>query len=90
MLLILSSIKTKSYEIYVRPTLEYSSNAWDPNHQNAIDEIERIQRRAARWACNTYNRESSVTNIINTKLKWDTLEERRAKIKVTLSIQSKK
>ena len=77
-------IKAKSYEIYVRPTLEYSSNAWDPYHQNAIDQIEKVQRRAARWACNIYDREKSVTKIINERLKWDTLEERRAKSKVTL------
>ena len=84
------NIKAKSYEVYVRPMLEYSSNVWDPHHQIGINQLENVQRRAARWACKDYSRQSSVTHMINEKLKWTTLSERRAKSKVTLLYKAKK
>ena len=78
-------IKAKACEVYVRPTLEYSSNVWDPYQQKNIDQIENIQRirRAARFVCSQYKRQTSVSTL-QTQLNWTSLQERRAKSKVTM------
>ena len=34
---------------FIRPTLEYTSVAWNPHKQKDIKKIERIQRAATRW-----------------------------------------
>ena len=57
----------------VRPQLEYASDVWDPHQTGDIVELEKIQRRAARWVMNDY---SSVTSMLN-QLSWPTLQTRR-------------
>ena len=39
----------------VRPQLEYASDVWDPHQTGDIVELEKIQRRAARWVVNDYD-----------------------------------
>ena len=60
----------------VRPQLEYASDVWDPHHVGDIMELEKVQRRAARWVLNDYGRFSSVTLMLN-QLSWPTLQTRR-------------
>jgi hypothetical protein len=60
----------------VRPILEYASAAWDPYQQNHINQVERIQSKAARFATGRYNRRDSVTEM-RKDLGWLTLQERR-------------
>ena len=59
----------------VRPQLEYASDVWDPHQTGDIVELEKIQRRAARWVMND-GRLSSVTSMLN-QLSWPTLQTRR-------------
>ena len=42
-------LKEKSYKAVVRPKLEYCSCIWDPYQQKYVDQLEMIQRRAARF-----------------------------------------
>ena len=42
------NIKTTAYTTLVRPLLEYSSPVWDPHTQILINQIEMVQRCAAR------------------------------------------
>ena len=49
---------------------------WDPHQEYLIYEIEKIQRRAAKWALSDYNLYSSVTEMLKS-LGWPTLESRR-------------
>ena len=42
-------LKEKSYKAIVRPKLEYCSCIWDPHHQKYVDQLEMVQRRAARF-----------------------------------------
>ena len=65
--------KTKCYETFVRPVLEYSSSVWAPYTQRDIQSTEAVQRWAARFVMGDGGRTSSVSNMLNT-LKWDTTE----------------
>ena len=67
------SIKSTAYLALVRPNLEYASSVCDPHESKYINKLEMIQRKAARFVCNNYDRHASVTNMLN-DLGWDTLE----------------
>ena len=71
-----TDIKENAYLTIVRPTLEYAACVWDPHQEYLIYDIEKIQRRAARWVLSDYSYYSSVTDILKC-LKWPTLQERR-------------
>ena len=53
------------------------------NTKDAINKIEMVQRRAARYVTNRYRNTSSVTSMLG-DLEWDTLETRRKKIRLTM------
>ena len=57
-------VKTKCYETFVRPVLEYSSSAWAPHTQRDIQGIETVQRRAATFVTGDYCGTSSVSNML--------------------------
>ena len=69
-------VKESAYLTMVRPQLEYASAVWDPYHVGDISELEKVQRRAARWVLNDYGRFSSVSLMLD-QLKWPTLQIRR-------------
>lgn len=77
-------LKEKAYFSLVRPHLEYSSTVWNPHHQTTINQIEAIQKRAARFVKNSYQRTESVTAMLQ-DLQWPSLQSRRdAAIKIML------
>ena len=45
-----------------------------------------VQRRAARFVCNNYTQQASVTNMMS-ELGWDSLEHRRQATRLTLMKQ---
>ena len=61
-----NSIKTKelAYKTYVRPKVEYCSVVWDSWQKQQINQIEMIQRRAARYTLNQYSYHSSVSAML--------------------------
>jgi hypothetical protein len=75
--------KTAAYKTLVRPTIEYCSSVWSPHTKDAINKIEMVQRRTARYVTNRYRNTSSVTSMLG-DLEWDTLEIRRKKIRLTM------
>ena len=77
------STKEYAYNTLVRPTVEYSSSVWSPHQKDPKYTIERVQRRAARYVTRRYERTDSVTDMLQ-QLKWDTLEQRRLKARVTM------
>ena len=60
----------------VRPIVEYSATVWDAYVSKNIQQVEMIQRRAARWVLGG-DRLDSVTDMLSS-LKWRSLELRRS------------
>ena len=79
-----ASVKSQCFQTLVRPVLEYGCAVWDPHHQIDIERIEKVQKRAARFATGNYVREEGNTKINMEILQWKPLEERRAIIKLNL------
>ena len=77
------SVKEKAYQAIVCPSLDYASSVWDPHQKGLIQDVEKVQRRAARYVTSNYEQKASVTEMIN-ELGWETLEQRRMKARVTM------
>ena len=52
--------------------LEYASTVQSPHQVEDINRLEMVQRHAARFVCNNFNRTASVTAMLN-HLNWPTL-----------------
>ena len=70
-------VKEAAYKGLVRPVLDYGSSVWDPPGVVLQEELESVQKRAARFVTSNYNYETgSMTGILG-KLKWESLKKRR-------------
>ena len=70
------STKEKAYKSLIQPTFEYCSTVWDCYTAKNMKKVEMVQRRAARWILSRYNRQDSVTDMLN-ELGWKSLQSRR-------------
>ena len=76
-------VKESAYKGLVRPILEYSSTVWDPYQKKYIDQLEMVQRRAARYTLGRFNNRSSVSDMLQ-QLQWDSLEVRRQRARLIM------
>ena len=80
-----TSARSAAYQGLVRPTLEYACAAWDPWNSKHIQQLEKVQRRAARLSTRNYHdrHPGSVIQMIE-DLHWEPLQTRRLKIRLVL------
>ena len=76
-------IKAQSYQAVVRPILEYASTSWEPYTKSNIQQLEAVQRRAARFMTGDYRTTSSPSQVI-VYLGWVPLYQRRANFKLVM------
>ena len=77
-------LKEAAYKRLVRPILEYGSTVWDPHCFGLNDELENVQKRAARFVTRNYSYETgSMTGILE-ELKCENLQKRRKDNKLIL------
>ena len=69
-------LKSTAYKTLVLPQLEYCSEVWSPHTTDHIEQLEAVQRRAARWVKSDYGRKSSVIDMLQS-LGWRRLDQRR-------------
>ena len=74
----------------VRPTMEYASLSWDPYKTEDANYLDKVQRGAARYACNDYTKRTQgcVTAMVNS-LGWETLQDRRKMQRLTMLFKIK-
>ena len=57
-------VKEAAYKTLVRPIFEYGSSVWDPHYNGLNDELQNVQKRAARFvARNNIHKTRSMTSI---------------------------
>ena len=79
----LPKVRETAYNTLVRPKLEYASPIWDSSSKKKVLQIEKIQKRAARWTTSDFITRSSVTAMLE-KLGWRSLQQRRADARLCL------
>ena len=67
----------------MRPVLEYSQAVWDPYTASDTQQLESVQRRAARFTLNRYRRTSSVGTML-AELNWKSPASRRRTARLVL------
>ena len=69
-------VKEIAYKALVRPKLEYCADAWNPYTSQCVDNLERVQKAAARFVLRDYRSTSSSSGLVS-QLGWDLLHTRR-------------
>ena len=77
------AVKSRAYKTLLRPTLEYAAAIWDPYTENLIQDIEKVQRRAARFVTRQYRHTSSVSAML-ADLNWPALSACRKTARLCL------
>ena len=77
-----TEVKSRAFTSLVRPHLEYASSVWDAYFKQDINQLEKVQRKDARFVCGKYQYTESVTSML-TELDWKPLQQRRKNRRLT-------
>ena len=77
-------VKEQCYFTLVRPLLEYGCTAWDPYLTGQIEQLEKVNRRAARFVTGNHLREHGNTAKNMENLGWPPLSDRRSRLKLSM------
>ena len=77
------TVRETGYFSLVRPHLEYAASIWDPHEAGLVTELERVQRRSARYVKGRYENLISVTSLLQ-QLDWAPLSDRRLNFRINL------
>jgi len=77
------AVKAQAYKSLVRPVLEYSQAVWDPYTASDTQQLESVQRQAARFTMNRYRRTSCVGAML-AELNWESLASRHRTARLVL------
>lgn len=58
-------VKSLAYKMLVRPIIEYCKIVWDPHTTTNLHKLEKVQRMAARFIFNKYQRMHSASDLCN-------------------------
>ena len=78
------AVKDACYKIMIHTIIEYAAIIWSPYTQSLINNLEAVQRKAARFVCNNYYRYSSVSKMLE-QLGWPTLEHQGLEARGTMT-----
>ena len=78
-----TNIKVSCYKSLVLPVLEYGCTIWDPYTNKDIRNLEKIQRRAARFILNDYSWYTSVSHLL-LDVNLPSLQSRRSNSKAIM------
>ena len=67
------STKEVAYKTLVRPKVDNAAPIWSPYSKLQINQVEKVQRRAALWTCRRCRNTSSVSEMLD-ELEWPSLE----------------
>ena len=76
-------VKNRAYKALVRPQIEYGAEAWNPYTTTSIEDLERVQKAAARFTHRDYRKSSSSSQLVS-NLGWDLLHTRRLCAQATM------
>jgi len=72
--------KARAYTALVCPHLETCAPVWTPYQKGALDDLEGVQRRAARWICSKWDKVSrcwsKTYEECRSQLRWPTVQQR--------------
>ena len=75
-------VKALAYTSLIRPHLEYASS-WDPYTTRDSHQLDKVQRRTARFVKRNYRQTASVSELIS-ELRWQSLEDRRKNARMSV------
>ena len=77
------STKEVAYRTLVLPKLEYAAPIWSHYSKLQINQVEKVQRTAARWTCRRWRNTRSVGEMLD-EFEWPSLEARRGRSSLLL------